>query len=121
MTMSSRSGEVFWRLYSQKTRSILNSRHIVIFILTPLKLDFIYYRGESFSAACEEDYRVDARIVIQVNNAENDLGNMKASRETTNQKIDDDHLKLIIESKCALDNIIKKTSSIDLASGTHSM
>lgn len=30
----------------------------------------------------------------------------------SNQKIDADHLKLIIESKCALDNIVSKTQSL---------
>ncbi|KAG2228630.1 hypothetical protein INT48_007790 [Thamnidium elegans] len=75
--------------------------------------DKIYIKwGESHSAACEEDYKVDARIIVQVNGEVNDLSNMEASRQMTNQKIDDDHLKLIIESKCALDNIIMKTPSL---------
>lgn len=48
-----------------------------------------------------------------MNECDNDLGNMEASRHMTNQKVDDDHLKLIIESKCALDSIITKTPSIE--------
>lgn len=71
-----------------------------------------YFRGESQSAACEETYKVDARIIILVNEVENDISNMEAARKMTSQKIDDDHLKLIIESKCALDNIIMNTSSV---------
>lgn len=43
----------------------------------------------------------------------NDLSNMEASRQMTSQKIDDDHVKLIIESKCVLDEIIRKAPSID--------
>ncbi|KAI8644927.1 hypothetical protein BD408DRAFT_412729 [Parasitella parasitica] len=75
--------------------------------------DKIYIKwGESHSAACKDDYKVDARIIVQVNGEVNNLSNMEASRQLTNQKIDEDHLKLIIESKCALDNIIMKTSSL---------
>lgn len=91
-----------------------NGTHSVVIILTSSKLISIYYRGESLSAACEEDFKVDARIIVQVNDIEYDLANMEASREMTNQKIDDDRLKLIIESKCVLDHIIKNTPSINL-------
>ncbi|KAI9259832.1 hypothetical protein EDC94DRAFT_155150 [Helicostylum pulchrum] len=75
--------------------------------------DMIYVKwGESQSAACEETYKVDARIIILVNEVENDISNIEAARKMTSQKIDDDYLKLIIESKCALDNIIMNTSSV---------
>lgn len=82
---------------------------------SPFPENKIYVKwGESLSAACEEDFKVDARIIVQVNDIEYDLANVEASREMTNQKIDDDRLKLIIESNCVLDHITKNTPSINL-------
>ncbi|KAI7891012.1 uncharacterized protein EV154DRAFT_481660 [Mucor mucedo] len=51
--------------------------------------------------------------ISNVDDVGNDLSNMEASRQMTSQKIDDDHVKLIIESKCVLDEIIRKAPSID--------
>ncbi|KAI9350461.1 hypothetical protein BD770DRAFT_159045 [Pilaira anomala] len=51
-------------------------------------------------------YKVDCRILTLIEEREHDLLNCEASRSLTQQKVLDDKLKLILETKCNLDHLI---------------
>ncbi|KAI8884566.1 hypothetical protein K501DRAFT_271670 [Backusella circina FSU 941] len=51
-------------------------------------------------------YKVDCRILTLIEEREHDLLNCEASRSLTQQKVLDDKLKLMLETKCNLDHLI---------------
>jgi hypothetical protein len=60
------------------------------------------------------NFKVDCRLIFFYNDTLIDLTNMEAARYmNSKKKIDDDHLKLAIESKDILDYIIKNSSFFD--------
>lgn len=51
-------------------------------------------------------YKVDCRILTLIEEREHDLLNCEASRSLTQQKVLEDKLKLILETRCNLDHLI---------------
>ncbi|RCH92125.1 hypothetical protein CU098_008801, partial [Rhizopus stolonifer] len=65
------------------------------------------------SQAYHNEYKIDVRIVVVKGSFEIDLIDVEAARCLYNQKTNDDHLKLAIESKGILDHIVKQSSSFN--------
>lgn len=65
------------------------------------------------SQAYHNEYKIDVRIIVVKGTLEIDLIDVEAARYLYNQKTNDDHLKLAIESKGILDHIIKQSSSFN--------
>ncbi|KAI8073424.1 uncharacterized protein B0P05DRAFT_160308 [Gilbertella persicaria] len=65
------------------------------------------------SQAYHNEHKIDVRIVVVKGSFEIDLIDVEAARCLYNQKTNDDHLKLAIESKGILDHIVKQSSSFN--------
>lgn len=74
--------------------------------------DRVYCKwGESMSE--HNGFKVDCRLVYSYKNKNIDLSNIEAARHMTAKKINDDHLKLAIESKDILDYFIKNSAGFN--------
>lgn len=104
------------KLYFQTvSKFIVNG--IILFLqlcTTFLFIDnFIYkgYRGRPHDL--NNGVKIDCRVVFLIDKKEIDLADMEAARYMATQKINDDHLKLFIESKNILDFLVKNSSCFD--------
>ena len=65
------------------------------------------------SKAHHNDYKVDCRVIAIINTQKVDVLDVEAARYLQNQKTNNDHLKLAIESKGILDHIVRHAASFD--------
>ncbi|KAI9030193.1 hypothetical protein CLU79DRAFT_716190 [Phycomyces nitens] len=65
------------------------------------------------SKAHHKDYKIYCRVIAIINTQKVDVMDVEAARYLQNQKTNNDHLKLAIESKGILDHIVRHAASFD--------